>query len=333
MAAKNVETAALGTANTPLDLLIDLFVVSRQIEGKSKKTTEWYRANLNKFAEFATNGHAPTLADLSLEQGRAFVAHLQGRTMRYEGHGSRPAEAGTLSPHTVHAYVRTLRAFGSWLLEEGYASSNIFQRLKPPKLPETMIEILSDDEIKRLLAAINPKCYLGARMYAIFLLLLDTGIRASELCGLTLGNVHFGECYMKVRGKGNKERIVPFGLATKKALLSYLHGYRQAVAEEGEQAVFLGVDGAPLRYAGLAQAVRRLGKSSGVARLHPHLFRHTFAVRYLMNGGDIMTLRLILGHTTLEVTQMYLHLAEAHVQVQHSKFSPVDRLDLGKRRK
>ena len=170
-------------------------------------------------------------------------------------------------------------------------------------------------------------------MYALFLLLLDTGIRASELCGLTLGNVHFGECYMKVRGKGNKERIVPFGLSTKKALMSYLRGYRQKVAPEGEQAVFLSIDGVPLRYAGLAQAIRRLGETSQVDRLHPHLFRHTFAVRYLMNGGDIMTLRLILGHTTLEVTQMYMHLADSHIQVQHSKFSPVDRLEITQRRR
>jgi site-specific recombinase XerD len=95
----------------------------------------------------------------------------------------------------------------------------------------------------------------------------------------------------------------------------------------------LSVHGTPLTYQGFRQVIKRLGKAAGVPRLHPHLFRHTFAVRYLMNGGDIMTLKLILGHTTLEVTQMYLHLAEAHVQVQHNRFSPVDRLGLGRQGK
>ena len=72
--------------------------------------------------------------------------------------------------------------------------------------------------------------------------------------------------------------------------------------------------------------IKRLGVRAGVPRLHPHLFRHTFAVRYLMNGGDIMTLKLILGHVDLSTTEMYLHLAQSHIQVQHNKFSPVDRL-------
>jgi len=95
---------------------------------------------------------------------------------------------------------------------------------------------------------------------------------------------------------------------------------------EGVDQLILTTDGSPLTYSGLAQAVKRFGKRTGVPRLHSHLFRHTFAVRCLMNGGDIMTLRLILGHATLEVTQMYMHLAEAHVKVQHHRFSPVGRL-------
>jgi integrase/recombinase XerC/integrase/recombinase XerD len=170
-------------------------------------------------------------------------------------------------------------------------------------------------------------------LYAIVLVLLDTGIRASELCTLTMENTFLTEGFLKVRGKGNKERMVPFGALTKKALLKYLHSYRPEAQSDDQRELFLSIEGTPLSYNGLALLIRRLGSNSDVPRLHPRLFRHTFAVRYLMNGGDIMTLRLILGHTTLEVTQLYMHLAEAHIQVQHHKFSPVDRLDIGKRRK
>ena len=94
--------------------------------------------------------------------------------------------------------------------------------------------------------------------------------------------------------------------------------------------LFLTPDGAPMTYGALRQALKRLGKKAGGPRLRAHLFRHTFAVRYLMNGGDGMTLRLLLGHSTLDVTQMYMHLAEAHIKVQHSRFSPVDRLGIGR---
>ena len=137
---------------------------------------------------------------------------------------------------------------------------------------------------------------------------------------------------MKVFGKGQTERIVPFGNTTKKALLHWLVTWRPKMADDSDS-LFVTVDGRPLIYGPLSKAIKRLARKAGVPRLHAHLFRHTFAVRYLMNGGDVMTSRLILGHSTLEVTQMYMHLAATHVQVQHHKFSPVDRLGLGGRRR
>ncbi len=322
-------------ADLPLATLIDMFILSKQIEGRSQSTLTWYRTNLNSFLTFVANDDAATLRDVTLDEAREFVAYLQGRETRYESHSLRQVKQGGLSAHSIHGYVRTLKAFGSWLHEEGYTGKHPFDRLKPPKLPETMIEVLTDDEIGRIIRYINPDGFLGARLYAVVLLLLDTGIRASELCTLTMANTFLSEGHLKVVGKGNKERLVPFGATTKKALLKYMLSYRpQPKGSDGDNSnVFLSIDGAPLSYTGLAQIVRRLGAGTDIPRLHPHLFRHTFAVRYLMNGGDIMTLRLILGHTTLEVTQMYMHLAEAHVQIQHHKFSPVDRLDIGKRRR
>ena len=167
-------------------------------------------------------------------------------------------------------------------------------------------------------------------MYTITLLLLDTGIRASELLGLKLDDVYLNEDKIKVWGKGSKERIVPLGTTAKKALLRHILSSR---TDSEEDQVFLSANGTPLTYNGLAHMIKRLGEKAGVPRLHAHLFRHTFAVKYLMNGGDLMTLRLILGHTSLEVTQMYMHLAESHVKVQHHKFSPVDRLGLGRRKR
>ena len=333
MAARRTKPPGKTKAVFSLPTLIELFILSKQIEGRSPKTLSWYQANLERFSDFVTDGQVPTLHEITLDNARSFVAFLQGRSTRYDDHHMRPTKEGGLSPQSVHAYVRTLKTFGSWLVEEEDVEVHPFERLKPPKLPDTIIEVLSDDEIQRMMAAISPDTVLGARLHAMVLLLLDTGLRASELCGLTVANTHLQEGYVKVRGKGEKERIVPFCNVTKKSLLRYLHSYRPEPTSDGVDNFFLSVDGTPLATNGLAQVLRRLGKAADIPRLHPHLFRHTFAVRYLMNGGDIMTLRLILGHKTLEVTQMYIQLAEAHIQVQHSKFSPVDRLDIGKRRR
>jgi integrase/recombinase XerC/integrase/recombinase XerD len=319
--------------NTSLYTLIDLFAATKRTEGRSPKTIDWYCDFLRKFAKYL--GENPTISHVTLDNARSFVAFLQGQTTRWNGHPLIPAQEGGFSPYTIHGYVRTLKAFASWLVEEGFTGTDVFAKLKRPKLPQPMIEILSDDEIAALLKEINPRCFFGARLYATFLLLLDTGIRARELCTLTVDNVFLDQDYIKVLGKGRKERIVPFCAATKKALIRYIETWRPEPAHEQVRELFLSADGEPLEYNGLLQSIKRLGKSAGVPRLHPHLFRHTFAVKYLMNGADVMTLKMILGHSTLEVTQVYMHLAEAHVQVQHSKFSPVDRLDLkvGKRKR
>jgi integrase/recombinase XerC/integrase/recombinase XerD len=311
-----------------LPTLIELFVTTKQTEGRSPKTVTWYRDRLSRFAKFMGNGSDARLKDLTLEDARAFVAHLQDLPTRYDGHPLKPRQEGGLSPSTIHSYVRALKAFSSWLHEEEFTSRNVLAKLKRPRVPKPVIQILSDEEISAIFKAISPNSFLGARLHVIALLLLDTGIRASELCGLTIESTSLKEDYIKVLGKGEKERMVPFGATTKKALLRYLHTFRPEPVYPNIDNLVLSVAGYPLSYHGLAQAIKRLGVRAGVPRLHAHLFRHTFAVRYLMNGGDIMTLRLILGHSTLEVTQMYLHLASAHIRIQHHKFSPVDRLGI-----
>lgn len=313
--------------------LIDLFAATKQTEGRSSKTVSWYRGMLAPFVEYVSNDDPAKLSNINIDDARDFIASLQNRTTRYENHPLTPTQQGGLSPHTIHGYVRALKAFSSWLADEGYSDEDIFARLKRPKLPRPTINILSDEEINRLISAINPDCPLGARMYVIVLLLLDTGIRASELCTLTLGNTFIDQDYVKVCGKGRKERMVPFGATTKKALIRYITTWRPEPAYDDSDKVALSVYGTPLTYDGLLQAVKRLGRRADVPRVHPHLLRHTFSVRYLMNGGDVMTLRLTLGHTTLDVTQMYMHLAESHVKVQHHRFSPVDRLAIGRKRR
>jgi site-specific recombinase XerD len=264
----------------------------------------------------------PKLRDFTLVTARTFIAHLQGRKTRYDNHPvSREVEGG-LSPHSVHGYVRSLRVFSAWLADEGFTTGDVLEKLKRPKLPDTMIEVLTDQEVNKILADINPNCFLGGRLYTMILLMLDTGVRASELLGMKVEDVDLNNGRVKVLGKGKKERFVPFGGTTKKALLRYMNLYMP----QGSNLVFTSLEGKPLTYTALSHVITRLGKRVGIPRLHCHLLRHSFAVRYLMTGGDLMSLRLILGHNDISTTQLYLKLSQSHITTQHHAHSPVDRL-------
>jgi site-specific recombinase XerD len=313
-----------------LPVLIDQFCATKQIEGKAPKTVSWYRDCLLRFTRH--QGEDIRLPSFTLENARAFIAVLQEQKSKWIDHPRNHEQEGKLPAFTIHGYIRALKVFSTWLFEEGYASHNILLRLKKPKLPQPLIEVLTNEELDRIISVVNPSCFLGARQYAIVLLLLDTGIRASELCTLKLADADLNRGTLKVCGKGNKERIVPFGAATKKALLRYINTFRPE-PDPNADTLILSTDGTELSYWGLMHIMRRLSTMAGIPRLHAHLFRHTFAVRYLLAGGDVMTLRLILGHTSLEVTKVYLHIAEVDLKLAHERFSPADRLFVGKRRR
>ena len=160
--------------------------------------------------------------------------------------------------------------------------------------------------------------------------MLDTGLRMGKLINLKMDDVHMNEGLLKVLGKGKKERIVPMGSNAQKALQRYLFRYRPQPFSRSTDNVFLSVVGKPLTENSLKLIFSRLAKKSDVTRLHAHLCRHTFATRFLINGGDVFTLQQILGHSTLEMVRHYVSLAANHVAIQHHRFSPLDRLNLCK---
>ena len=132
---------------------------------------------------------------------------------KYEGHPYKRAYSEPISPASLDQHIRTIKGFATWLYEKGYTRTNVLKNLPRPKMPSLTIEPLTDEEIKRVLASINTRTAYGARNYAIIVVLLDTGLRCGELCGLTLDDVHLDgkHCYVKVMGKGQKERMVYLG--------------------------------------------------------------------------------------------------------------------------
>jgi site-specific recombinase XerD len=157
---------------------------------------------------------------------------------------------------------------------------------------------------------------------AIIRLLVDTGMRAGELCGLTMGDMDLANQRAKLMGKGAKERLVRIGRRTGKALWRYLVTRAEATPDE---ALFIGRDGRPLTTRGLRALVVRLGRRAGLTlQATVHRFRHTFAIVFLQNGGDAYSLQAMLGHSSLDMVKRYLALSQADVENAHRRASPVD---------
>lgn len=312
--------------NISLEKLFLQFEAFNKSEGKTKKTLDWYKTSLYLFLDYLKKeGSDPTLGNVWVEDVREYILYLQQKE-RYDGHPSTPGQGKLLSPMTVQCYIRAIKAFFNWLYLEGYTDENRLERLKQPKAPKVLKDPLSEVEIGMVLSSIDSQTSWGARNSCIVLLLLDTGMRFSELLGIGMEDLHLEDLYVKVMGKGQKERIIPFGSSAQKSLMKYIYHFRPDPNSDNK--LFLNLDGSPMTASGLRQVIERIAKSSGVERMHTHLLRHTFAVSYLMNGGDVFTLQQILGHTTLQMVRHYVNLANSHLMTQHKRFSPIDRMNL-----
>lgn len=189
-----------------LDHLLDNFLAAKEVKSCSPKTLVAYRGDLSRLLRFLRDqGHSFKLSDLTIEDARAFVSSIQGEVTKWAKHPFlRPRGGSRYSPHTVHQHVRVLRTFSDWMYREGYTPYPVLERLDLPKLPLTKVEVLSEDEIRRILSVINPETFLGPRLYAMVLLFLDTGLRVSELVGLSMSDVDWTRGVLKVMGKGAK---------------------------------------------------------------------------------------------------------------------------------
>ena len=303
--------------------LVKEFELHNRSEGKADSTVKWYNEVLDLFeAWLGSEGMSTRLKDLGLRESRQFILYIQ----------ERPGLRGPASTHTVNNRVRALRSFFNWLYCERYTEEHRLARLKPPKAQRKVIDILTDEEIGKIYRAIDPHRPLGARSTAMISLMLDTGLRLSEVVHLKYRDVHWDDGYLKALGKGNKERLVAFGSSCRRSLIHYASHFRpepdeQEPADQKVEEFFLCYDGYPMTSDALRSLIERLSKLAGVPRLHPHLLRHTYATRFLLNGGDALLLKQNLGHSTLAMVEMYIHLASQLAAVASQKFSPLDRLE------
>jgi site-specific recombinase XerD len=316
---RNLRWADIDMAEVKLDKLLVHFAQSNKAEGKSSKTISWYSEMLGSFIKFLESQEGKAvLSDLDIESVREFIVHERERGM---------------SPNTVQGKVRALKAFSSWLFREGYTPDNLLSCFKLPRVPVVLIKPLTAEEIDQLINYQNPLTAIGCRDITILVTMIDTGIRLSELCGLHFEDAHVEEGYLKVMGKGSKERIVPVGATAQKMLWRYIIHFRPEPLVSADNYFFLTLDGKPLKPNAVKLIIGRWGKKAGISRLHAHLCRHTFATNYLVhNCGDVFRLQQILGHTSLEMVRRYVHYASTQYLMNGKTLSPVDQMGVKKLR-
>jgi site-specific recombinase XerD len=271
------------------------------------------------------------LAQFGPFEARSFMAYLNNAHESDAGRWGDPDRKQPLRPASAKFYHKWLHAFGNFFVEEGVLDCSPTERLKPPIVRQDVIQPFTREQRTALRAAARKSRH-PKRDEVIVLFLLDTGCRASELCSIRKKDLDLTSRRCRIRGKGEKDRVICFGATTTKALWSYM----QAEPRDDDAPLFLSdrgpQTGEPLTRSGLRQLTERLAKAAKVesCRCSPHVFRHTFALTFLKQGGNMFSLQMLLGHTDLDMTRRYVSLAQADIESQHRQFSPVD--SLGRKR-
>ena len=295
-----------------------LFARARRL---SEHTLDDYQNTFNRFRKFM--GDETLINKITVQDVQRFLA-----------------EQNDVSKKTVLNYHTGLSALWSWAIQEKFVNKHVVRATPRPKPEKKEIIPFTEAEIKALLASlkqsrsytrpgkIKSQHNLPSEMLnrAMILLLLDTGVRASELASLRSYQVDRRNQRIQVMGKGARERTVPFSARTAQALWRYLTTRNEL---SGGDPLFLkSKSERPMTRDALGKILASIGRRTGIPNVYPHRFRHTFAIQFLRNGGDPYTLQRMLGHSTLETVKIYLQLAQIDLDIAHRRASPVDNWNL-----
>ncbi len=282
------------------------FLLAKKVEGRSPRTLQWYCEALEAVERFCQSHNLdPEPRHIAPGTIRLWLAHLQDRG---------------LSKSTVNNRFRALRAFFNWCVSEGVIAQSPMRNMCAPSLGKIVIPVFSPEHLKAILHLCPPNTWWGARDRAIVLTLLHTGMRLSELTGLKLRDLNFMNDTIKVRGKGDKERMIYLDPEVQRAILQYLRHRR-----DRNENLWMSRYGEPLTSEAVRQLIRDLGIKAGIkgARCSAHTFRHTFAINFLKAGGSLRHLQEILGHTSMKPLEAYLRTVSADDAMQvHRRVKP-----------
>lgn len=281
------------------------------VAGRSANTLFAYRRDLDRYITFCDAQGISDPKDVPPPVVSEFIATLSG-----EG----------LAPASVARSLSAVKSFHRYLVQQDASKQNPARPIRTPRLPRKLPDVMSVRQMQLLLSSPTKDDSHFLRDAAVLATLYGCGLRVSEAATLSVDDIDFRAGFVRVRGKGNKERLVPFGPMTEQALKRYLNSPTRRDAETGARDhVFLSQKRGPLTRMGIWLIVRKHATRAGLGdRVHPHTFRHSFATHLVEGGADLRSVQMMLGHQSVSTTQIYTHLDRTHLRRIHSEFHPLE---------
>lgn len=305
-----METAAIAPEK-PIDrttLLFEDFLNYLSVEkGLAANTLEAYRQDLARYRAF-----------LEKEKANDWRKVTRTHILKYlSAEGKRGLESSSIARGLV-----SIKLFHRFLTKERHVETDVTSVLESPKLWKKLPQFLTAPEMESILKMPDVKTATGIRDLALLECLYATGMRVSEITGIPLENVYLDNRFIKCRGKGDKERLVPLGSMAVEACQTYLKRVRSKIKAKTSH-FFLGRSGEGLTRQFVWQMIKRYARLAGIAKLiTPHTFRHSFATHLLERGADLRVVQELLGHSDIATTQIYTHISGNRLKSIHAKFHP-----------
>jgi integrase/recombinase XerC len=297
-----------------LENLVDEFLIYlRANKNYSKRTLESYGLDLRQFMTFFDKAPVSTLEEIDHLIFRKYLAILKDEQ---------------LARRSIARKISCLRSFFKFLCRQGYLMDNPIQAVSTPKLEKRLPEFLYPEELESLLKLPDLASILGIRDQAILEVFYSSGLRLQELVGLTMADLDLDRGYLRVYGKGAKERLVPLGGCAKRVLIKYLKEVRPKLILKGNSLkqtlnVFLNYRGTRLSGRSIQRLMDKYLQQLALHRkISPHTLRHTFATHLLENGADLRVVQELLGHVDISSTQIYTHLTKERIRAVYLKSHP-----------
>lgn len=292
--------------NALLEQFLDYVALEK---GLSPNTRAAYASDLEHFLDYLSSQNIVSLN--AVRRG-----HITDFLMDQKDRG--------ISTNSLCRRLVAIKVFFRYLQQEGLLAANVTEAMESPKIWKMLPGTLTYREVERLLASPDPSDRFGLRDQAILETMYGTGLRVSEIAGLTLNDLHLDEGYIRCVGKGNKERVVPIGEKARNVLQHYLNGSRPSLARNRPvMAVFLNYRGQPLSRKGLWKLLKKHARAAGITKnVKPHTLRHSFASHLLANGAPLRVIQEMLGHADISTTQIYTHVDPARLKSVHAQYHP-----------
>ena len=291
--------------------------------GLSRNTIDSYSFDLNKYTSYLKNKF------LIVNPNKIFMKHIRSFTndelLYINIREKNKSEINQYSSTTVSRYFSSIRGFHSYLLNEGVCKNDPTIFLDKPKTIKRIPNYLEFEDIKKILDSVDIETKFGLRDKALLLVLYSCGLRASEILGLKLINLKFDHEFLRLIGKGKKERFVPISRLAIECVDSYINNLRPILSRRNESLgfLFLSNRGKRLSRMSLWKIVRKYSKIAGIkTKVSPHTFRHSFASHLVHSGANLRAVQEMMGHSSITSTQIYTHLNKTELKKVYDKFHP-----------